>query len=676
MAADERIRFSWMAFALFTVAIAAFAIFQGHVFLFGPPVIETGDFAANALEITDARSFIDIYGNYSRWGFNHPGPFFFYWYAAGEWLFHDLLHVVASAHQAHVLAGILLQSTLISAALAFMAGLSRRPFVPLLLLATAAAVLLQAGNGVSSIWMPHVLLGPYLLLIVSSAFVSLGDRRLLPVAVLMTCILCHGHVAQPLMTFPLLGIAIGGLVLEARRRDDGWAVFGRTIMPVAIVSMVIAAVFLVPLLVDAMRCPDCNVHRILAYMHQDHGKLPNWRQAVNSIAALFVFDHAPELATADRHVPWLSGRILAMLAVVCIASVSARLASRRAAAPGARHLPRVVSFAVLSLVLACVWAHRITGPLFEFNSYFVYAIYMVLAVATVTSLAMLAPRAVDHPGSAAVAAVLVCLVVAWAPSLPVFSQAYTAPNAAPDASNKGRVALLNLHVPSDWPTMAALAVWAHRTGDAYLVPPDWRFVYGWDHGVTPERIAAAGAALDIWEPGNAAGLMGKAGFSPDLYCHISDRSPWPPSDASSTLSASRKACQIAFYGLEMAPDAPFTWAVRGGAVMQVRARHTDGPVALELRAQPFLANGKLRVQRVDIRVNGRDVGTMPFSTDQVNELAIPAAVWNERPVATVEFAFPDAISPEEAGVSPDPRPIAVGMQGIGVRYPKDALPAP
>ncbi|REM67800.1 hypothetical protein DSI38_09235, partial [Mycobacterium tuberculosis] len=76
----------WIVFfAVFAIVLATAA-----GFVFGPYRLEVGDFAANALNIIRAKSFHEIYGNYSRWQFNHPGPFFFYVYAFGEMVLVDL----------------------------------------------------------------------------------------------------------------------------------------------------------------------------------------------------------------------------------------------------------------------------------------------------------------------------------------------------------------------------------------------------------------------------------------------------------------------------------------------------------------------------------------------------------------------------------------------------------
>ena len=51
-----------------------------------------------------AQHFQQLTGNYSRVHFHHPGPVFLYVGAAGQWLFHQVLHVVPADFNGQVIA--------------------------------------------------------------------------------------------------------------------------------------------------------------------------------------------------------------------------------------------------------------------------------------------------------------------------------------------------------------------------------------------------------------------------------------------------------------------------------------------------------------------------------------------------------------------------------------------
>src|SRR5262249_36279219 len=78
----------FFAFALALVIINRHNIANAH--------FEDTDFAANSLLIQDAKSLKLFKGNYSRIGFNHPGPAILYVLALGELLFYDWTRIAQS----------------------------------------------------------------------------------------------------------------------------------------------------------------------------------------------------------------------------------------------------------------------------------------------------------------------------------------------------------------------------------------------------------------------------------------------------------------------------------------------------------------------------------------------------------------------------------------------------
>ena len=153
---------TWSLFVGAWAAISLVLLWIARDFVFGAPMYEWADFAANALQIDRAKHFSELLGNYSRFNFHHPGPAFFYVYAASEVLFHDLLGVAAAPMNAHLLGSILLQSAFIAGAAVALASLplieDRRRFLAAAAL-TAMIVLTLAQHPELSIWPPYVLVG-------------------------------------------------------------------------------------------------------------------------------------------------------------------------------------------------------------------------------------------------------------------------------------------------------------------------------------------------------------------------------------------------------------------------------------------------------------------------------------------------------------------------------------
>lgn len=666
----------WMLFLTTSALLVSYALFEGRVFIFGPAVLETGDFAANGLQIFDAGHFEDLLGNYSRWGFNHPGPFFFYLYSLGERLFFDLLKLTSSPHQAHVIAGTIFQSACIAFSICLFASLTGRRLILYIGLACAAFILPRTLGALSSIWPPHVLLGPYILLIVSCAAVSLGRRHMLPVAVFAACVLCHGHVAQPLMTLPLLSMAIALHLWNARSRGEPVSGAIRELQVQIWVSLSIAVIFLAPLLIDLSRCPDCNAHRIMEYMRDNHDRRPRFGQAINYVFSFIRFEHFPEWLDGQRSIHVLTRRVKLGLALTCLLLVLPRLLKKWIAPPAYQAVSTLALFAVAALVLSIIWTKRITGSLFEFNSFFIYGIMFVGACTVAATLSLLIRNGRQTAMASALVSIATIAIAMRGPGLPVFSSPYVLqlPNEANNSSVEPPVTvLINQIASKDWPATITLALWLTRHDVNFMVPPQWAYVFGWRHSLEADRALLAGNRIEIWEPSSKdVAMLTKRIFEPSTFCHISESSPIPTITASPmSLDDLRSKCEIAAIGLEKAG----AWTSGHYVALQFVGRHAEHPVRLNFDVYPFLVRDKLAVQAVRAYVNGSEIGDAELTSERVVSFSAPSAVWNASKVVTVALILPDAASPKSLGMSREPRIIGLGFKGMGIQYDNADLEA-
>jgi hypothetical protein len=93
-----------------------------NAFLFSAPEYEDADMGANSILIEQARRFTLLVGNYSREGFNHPGPAFLYVESWGESIFWALLHVVPTPWNGQLIAPYLLNAGFASCVVAVVYG--------------------------------------------------------------------------------------------------------------------------------------------------------------------------------------------------------------------------------------------------------------------------------------------------------------------------------------------------------------------------------------------------------------------------------------------------------------------------------------------------------------------------------------------------------------------------
>jgi hypothetical protein len=225
--------------------------------LFTHAVYEAGDPAANSILTLQAKHFALLTGHYSRVGFHHPGPAFFYVQAGGEWLLHDVTRLVPAAYNGQAVAIMALNATLIALALTILYTWVRS--VPAVLTAAGITLTFLAEHPqlVCSTWMPHVCFAPFLLYVFAVASVAAGRLRHLWIMVLAGGLLVHGH-AEFLLLVPLLALA--ALVPQRRRL----LTHRREVLS----ASAVLALFLLPIVLNVTLHWPGEIPQYLAYGHR------------------------------------------------------------------------------------------------------------------------------------------------------------------------------------------------------------------------------------------------------------------------------------------------------------------------------------------------------------------------------------------------------------------------
>ncbi len=272
---------------------------------FRHPYYEFWDLAANSLAVNRAKHFQELYGSYSRWGFHHPGPVFFYVQAFGEWFFYDLLHLTPAPFNAQTLASLCVTTSFFVASLTvfshWMSESARRWFVPMALIVGAlhfGAVsrlpsydMLLGSSVFSSAWTAHSWVFPFLCMLVAGASVAAGRGEDLPLLALADGMLIHAHIVAPMFVGPVTLGAYTGLLVMSLRRERATA--AADMSPVATVwkrslralgapwrafplqhavALSIVGVFALPIVIDLFLGDDNNFHAVMAHMRAHQGE--------------------------------------------------------------------------------------------------------------------------------------------------------------------------------------------------------------------------------------------------------------------------------------------------------------------------------------------------------------------------------------------------------------------
>ena len=653
------------------------AIFIGShtAFYFQKPHFEVGDEAANALQIRNAKSFGELYGNYSRWGFHHPGPAWFYAYALGETLLFDTVRIVPAPFNAHLLTGVLLQAFFFTWAVTIVQRQTKHRLVtPLLLLFAGvhySAVNFYFPDSVfQSIWPPHVLGFPFLCFLVAGASVASGQARDLVPLVLTGGVLAHSHVAQPLFIIPLALLAYAGPWLNPQTRKGYSLLWPRQSAPRALsVAIVILAIFLLPIAIDVFHWQSSNVRLIVNHFSAASGDRKSLAQSALYFASFLCYLPVPERYCDHltlSSLSFLADRMpfLVMWAVIAATTVVLLRSRRPGADPSSGAFVRwLVVFFTVATGLTLVWGKLQNGAMFAFNSHFNFCLLFVpfillgIAIASIPDIAARYPRPLLYALSVPLL-VLVTKDLNLRSSFPSLADdnarlvAETRRAARQDKqAARTKFLIFEHHL---WPQATGIGVALERYDYGFRVSPGWRIMFGAEHVADITKALPAGKVA--------------------LWWLRSAPPPGEPMIANSPAEIDPAGSEITFAGenVNASRFAPLGWDISSGSyswsswpkgLIYFTARPAAADVTVNLHVFPADFSGK-KPQRMRVRFNNGLAQQFEVWEESVLAMQITADEWNSRAHGTLSFEFPDAISPSAVGVSEDPRPISVGFTKI------------
>jgi hypothetical protein len=167
--------------------------------------VEASDFAANSLLVLKAKKFHLLVGNYSRVGFNHPGPAILYVMALGEWLFFDCLRLVPSPFSGQIMAVALFAAFWIAAIFSMLRRIERSTVFAVLSIAFFLFIAsIHRFEFFGGMWFPDIYFFPFAAALIAASRFASGKADMLFSLSLSIGFLSNGHVAF---------IAILGLIL-------------------------------------------------------------------------------------------------------------------------------------------------------------------------------------------------------------------------------------------------------------------------------------------------------------------------------------------------------------------------------------------------------------------------------------------------------------------------------
>ncbi len=493
--------------ALLPAVLFAAVVLAINPHLFRVPLVENGDLGANSLQVYHAKMFREMLGNYSRYGFHHPGPAIFYLFAAGEWVFYDVLRIVPAPFNAQLLTLLLVNTAFLFGSIEIFArhfpGALFRP------LALSAAVLViygvnypNSGTALVSSWMPHVALFPFLFFASACASVAAGKIGHLPLLALGAMIMVHLHVAQFLFAGVMSPAACAAAMVWTSRDGQARGVFRRHAGAIAL-SAGIVALFLVPMVLDLLLHKPNNLDYVLAYLWRNRNPNLGIVLASRYLLSFLTFSKDAELgasvASGLLAKAAATPQVVAYWAIFAAGLCAATAFAVRCPKLLTRFVWIVLAESAVIVVLFLYWANRITGEMFSFNGYFIYSIHLfgLFLIAGLVS-AWQVNRQFQLRWLWRLAwAVPFLSMVAVAGE---FRNRDTGVPRIKDISDglrsPGTYELLFQH--DDWVTAVGVANQLARRQQSFCISYDWGFMFGYDYvcrpNMTPRKVVITSAA--------------------------------------------------------------------------------------------------------------------------------------------------------------------------------------
>jgi len=481
----------WTAVAVTSLAILCLR----NIWVFSIPLHEDSDYAANSILVNQAHNFQLLVGNYSREGFNHPGPAFLYIQSFGQDLFFAFGHIVPSQYNGQLVGVFVLNSVIIAMVASVLARHARSWVVAIV---TLAVVLLMMGSTGywSSAWMPYLYVAPFLLAVVAGVSVAVGALGDLPIFALAVCLLIHGHVAFiGIMGIYVLIVSVACVLTS--RRLDGWRDQLRSHRRPVVLSAVVVVLFAVPIVMNLVLHWPGQWKLYWDYAHTNgHKNVHTFGQVVDYVERYWPGGHRGLLALA-----------LAGIAALIVAAME-RNRNRRLFLLGL-----LAAVVVVTLETAGYAFKGVDVLSLAYTGYFYYTVPPLIVAVLVLELGCLLRGALTRwrPGWArGTVPICVLAVVASAglyllASQPSFYNPYRGDSALPRMAasveqaraRQDRAVAIDLAAPgalsADWPDVVGLLVAASRQGfQPCIANPAWKFM------MTSQYICTASQTKQRW----------------------------------------------------------------------------------------------------------------------------------------------------------------------------------
>ena len=462
------------------IVTAPLLLYSIRLCLIRPEIFFGNDVALVEIATRDAADGSQLLGPYSRFGWHHPGPAWFYWLSVP--------YRLSGSQSWAVLVGMCAFHIAVTAAILIVANRQGGRRLALLLAALLVVYIRAVDiNLFLYPWNPWALILPMALLVLLSARSSAPLPRLLWMCALGS-VLVQTHLGTAPTVLAVIGAA--GVVAWRRDRRSGW---GST-RAIAVPAVVVCALWFPPFL-EQITEGTGNVGLILNFFRAErpgHG-VGESIALVGSQLRRFPFERG---RVVNDLVPLHSGDSLVLAAYLGLVLIIVVFGHRQRD-DFAFRLGIVSGVALVTSVLA---VSRITGGAFDFLLTWVSVLTVPLWVAAATLAVGQWPRNPSARQFGAGALVVFTALVAASISRPVTQKVLGTPDISEVRSSwpevraalgsPKRAVLIRIVDNDQWSMGAGLALQLEKDGWPVAVTDSWLFMFGANYRASgQERVA-------------------------------------------------------------------------------------------------------------------------------------------------------------------------------------------
>jgi hypothetical protein len=309
-----------------------------------------------------------LVGPYSRYGWHHPGPLYFYLLAP--------FYVLSGKLAAGLNAGALAINLLSVIVIVWVVRRVARGVQAVAIVAMVVVYSWRMAPMLASPWNPHVIVLPLMALVVVAAAIVGGWIELLPLAILMGTFVVQTHLGVLPGVVAVLAIALGSVLLSAGSDVP----ISRTRTVGIVSACLLVALWAIPIWEEMTRTPG-NLTKLWRFFFTGHRTGQPFRSAYVAWADMLTGILRPDLRLAEgspfrrSHVRWSEGWAAAEVVLLAItATLGAR--ERR----GGRRFQAALSGLLVLVAVMALWsATRIEDAIVDHEVFWISGLGVLVA---------------------------------------------------------------------------------------------------------------------------------------------------------------------------------------------------------------------------------------------------------------------------------------------------------